>query len=89
MTRAEKLAEEYLKQRFPAYQKDASVMHIDIEVFLAGYRVAIEEVSAENARLREALKQYLTIHHERCDIQFGKSCDCALPSIARAALEGK
>lgn len=34
-------AEKYLKVRFPEYQKDASVMHVDVEVFEAGFKEAI------------------------------------------------
>lgn len=47
-----------------------------------------KQLEAENERLRDALAEYLARHDDWCAtlIEPGKSCDCTLPNIARAAL---
>jgi hypothetical protein len=45
MTTPAEKAREWLLKRFPEYQKDDSVMHVDVEVFMAGYLQAMEEAA--------------------------------------------
>jgi hypothetical protein len=51
-------AETWLKQRFPEYQKDTSVMHVDVEVYLAGAARGYAEGKAERDQLKAAIESW-------------------------------
>jgi hypothetical protein len=46
----EEKARAYLLKRFPEYQKDDSVMHVDVEVYKSGYLQALDDVLLAVAR---------------------------------------
>jgi chromosome segregation ATPase len=51
-------AEKWLKKRFPEYQKDTSVMHVDVEVYLTGAEHGYAEGKAERDQLKAAIESW-------------------------------
>lgn len=79
MTRWKDAAEKWVLSRFPEYNQDRSVMHVDVEVFQAGaahgYQAGRAEALEEAAKLTEhEAKEYVKSMKEfdaRGDVEMG------------------
>lgn len=60
-------AEKYLVKRFPSYENDKSVMHIDVEVFNAGITHARSQPDSEFQKGVASVQSQLTGARERLD----------------------